>query len=901
MPRDCFGRENFIEKIVNLAEKFKPIALIGAGGVGKTLLALTVLHSDRIKAQFGDDRRFIRCDQFTPSRVNFLSCLSKAIGAGVRNPENLNPLRPSLSSRKIFLVLDNAESIIDPHGAHAREIYDVVEELSHFSNLCLFVTSRVRVIPPGFEILDIPTLSMVAARDAFYRIHSHVKRSDSINSILKQLDFHPLSITLLATIADQNKWGHYRLLKEWEKQQAGVLRNEHGKTLAATIELSLSSPTFKELGPEARGILGIIAFFPQGINEHNLNWLFPTVSNGIAILNKLCILSLTYRCDGFVTMLAPLRDYFHPKDPLASSLLFATKERYFSRMSVELNPHTPGFREAKWISSEDVNVEHLLNFLISTNAKSDTVWIASVHFMEHLYWHKPRQTGLGPAIEELADNHRYKPKCLFALARLFQAIGNYAEQKRLLEHVLELERKRRNDRWIAATLSDLSDANRLLGLYEEGVKQAEEALEIHERLGDTGKQARCLNALAWLFYSDDQLDAAEEAAYQAIDLLPEKGQEFLLCQSHRVLGDIHISKGDREKSILHFETALKIASPFNWHKQLFCIHQSLAEMFLNEGEFDDAHSHIERAKQYALDNPHNLGCAVFLQAQIQFRRGKFDEAESEALRALEIFEKLGATSRLAACKALLMGVEEQSPSDETAEFGGEGLRSVLCPTHTNSLSVQEIPPRIQWNRHNSTGTNHLAPPGIQLSRSRSVPTQVLRQQPSSRNLKPAQPQPQHSLHQIQHTTSFVPSRSPRPSHHIRLVPFIDAEDFVWFDPVSYDVKEGDPPIKIGRFTGPPSPGTPSSPRPTNHLALKSEVVSPSHAEILVKGGKFFVQDIGSSRGTFLNHIRLSSTGLESKPFELEHEDVIQLGLDLLSFNGGVDKCVKIKVEINRGR
>ena len=38
-----------INKIVGLAENLTPIALIGAGGIGKSSIALTILHHDRIK------------------------------------------------------------------------------------------------------------------------------------------------------------------------------------------------------------------------------------------------------------------------------------------------------------------------------------------------------------------------------------------------------------------------------------------------------------------------------------------------------------------------------------------------------------------------------------------------------------------------------------------------------------------------------------------------------------------------------------------------------------------------------------------------------------------------------------------------------------------------------------
>ena len=605
----------------------------------------------------------------------------------MENPEDLAPLRPFLSSREVILFLDNAESILDPRGTNAREIYAVVEELSQCSNICLCITSRISTVPPDCKRLDVPTLSIGAAHDTFYRIYDSNEPSGVVNSILEQLDFHPLSITLLATVAHHNKWNTNRLSREWDRRRTDILHTQHDASLATTIELSLASPMFQELGPDAREALGVVAFFPQGIDENNLEWLFPTIPNRTKVFDGFCILSLTYQSNGFFMMLAPLRDYLYPKDPGSSPLLHATKDRYFSRLLITVDPSGPGFEEARWIATEDVNAEHLLDVFTSVDADSVDVWDTYACFMMHLNWHKTRLVMLEPRIKALPDDHPSKSDCLFQLSQLFHSVGNNEESKRLLTHTLNLKRGQGDDFQVAEMLRFLSGTNGDLSLYEEGIEQAKEAFEIYKRHNHTREQGYSLYELARLLHSDNQIGAAEDSILRAIDLLlDDEEAKFTVCGCYCLLGKVCYSKGEVEKAIEHFETARGIASSFNWHYQLFSTTYCLAELFFNENRSADAHVHIERAKSHTINDPYNLGRAMKLRARVWYKEHKLEEGKSEAMQAADVFEGIGATKDVEDCKAILRDIEEAINEPAVAhesDSNGELLEVVPLPTPAN--------------------------------------------------------------------------------------------------------------------------------------------------------------------------------------------------------------------------
>ncbi|KIW00023.1 uncharacterized protein PV09_08375 [Verruconis gallopava] len=111
-------------------------------------------------------------------------------------------------------------------------------------------------------------------------------------------------------------------------------------------------------------------------------------------------------------------------------------------------------------------------------------------------------------------------------------------------------------------------------------------------------------------------------------------------------------------------------------------------------------------------------------------------------------------------------------------------------------------------------------------------------------------------------------------------------------------------IKVGRYSerenapdSLPANGSVPSSAP---VGFKSKVVSRRHCEFWCQNNQWYVRDVKSSSGTFLNHVRLSPPGQESRAFAVNDGDVIQLGID---FRGGEEmifRCVKIRIECNRG-
>lgn len=167
---------------------------------------------------------------------------------------------------------------------------------------------------------------------------------------------------------------------------------------------------FANLGPNACSVL--IASLPQGIYVGKLERGSPTVPSAQKVVDGPNILLLNDRRNSFVKTLPLLRDHLCPRDPsLSSPPPLTTRNQYLSRLDLVERDHTssdPGFDGTRWIISEDVNTEHLIDIFTSVVTGSEVIRDGYADFLNHIYWHKSRAVTLGPEIEELADSHPVK-------------------------------------------------------------------------------------------------------------------------------------------------------------------------------------------------------------------------------------------------------------------------------------------------------------------------------------------------------------------------------------------------------------------------------------------------------------------------------------------------------------
>jgi len=104
----------------------------------------------------------------------------------------------------------------------------------------------------------------------------------------------------------------------------------------------------------------------------------------------------------------------------------------------------------------------------------------------------------------------------------------------------------------------------------------------------------------FLLHNSGKYDAAEEAVSRAMDLFLKQGEQYPLCECHVFL-ETYIGQRPERESHRPFPGSPRYCWSFRLARRAIWNYHGLAWLFLSEARFDDAQSHIQRARPHAIE------------------------------------------------------------------------------------------------------------------------------------------------------------------------------------------------------------------------------------------------------------------------------------------------------------
>jgi predicted ATPase/class 3 adenylate cyclase len=598
-PTVLFGREVDLKELAHLvnAHGNRLVTLVGAGGVGKTRLAIEA--SGRFAAAFDDGACFVPLAAVSAHR-DLAPTLARALAAPVREAEPARAaLMRFLSNRHLLLVLDNFEQLLD--GAPL-----IADLIAACPRLTVLVTSREPTRLTAERLypvlpLEVPDASVrevaielerygavamfcdrARARDPAFVLDESNARP--VCEICRRLDGLPLALELAA--ARSGLLSAPELAARLDRALAvlvGGTRDapKRQRTLRATIDWS-----YNLLTGEERRVFAGMAVFPGGATVATVE---AVTGASLDTLESLVAKQLVTRRDERLFLLETVREYALERlaeDPDGD----ATQERlagWCVNFAREATPQLVRADRVHWLARLDAELPNALLALswalrarraelaLPLASELGEYWLRTNRWEEGLSWLQ--------AALELAPGASARPhaKALLYRARLTDTRHSDHPERDDLQASLDLFRACDDDAGIADCLGHLAYAEAWRGRFERAGALSEEAIEFAERAHDEGVLATALSMRA---IATPGYEHAADGARAALAHLQAAGDLNGVARTCLNIGYLALAERRYEDALAWFDEGLESARQLENMYQVFCTrtNQALARLFLHQ-------------------------------------------------------------------------------------------------------------------------------------------------------------------------------------------------------------------------------------------------------------------------------------------------------------------------------
>ena len=576
------GRKKETKEIAELLLSCRLLTMMGAGGVGKTRLAIQVANDSINK--FKDGIFWVELVGLSDANLVPQEVARSLQVREIRGMPLIETLKTELANKNLLLIFDNCEHLIDAVAWVAEQL------LSMCPNLKILATSRERLAIFNETVWYVPSLSENTSRQLFVeraRVVKHdIVLSDSnevyITQICERLDRIPLAIELAAArlgvlsleeIAKRLN-SIFSLLTSGSR--TALARQQ---TLRATIDWSfdlLTGPErilFRRLSVFAGSFTLEATESVCGYGELKRNEILDLL--GRLVDKSLVVVEQTPNsAETRYRLLETVRQYAFEKltgvaeeKPLRDQHL-----NFYLALAEDAEPHFYDPQATYWhqrITSDYENISSTLDWADSSNNAQIVLRILGAlaqywftHGRSFSEWYRRVERALSQP-EGLARTSA-RAKALNGMGFLYWGDVDPDDRHPQLEEALSISREL-GDKWNAAiSLINMGMIANEQGDYKEARACLEESLVIWQEMGAQGRPeiARNLHFLGdTAMYEGDWIQA--ESYYQkASVLLRESGNRNVLAFALRRLSQLAWRRGDykkakplcRESLLLNYET-----------------------------------------------------------------------------------------------------------------------------------------------------------------------------------------------------------------------------------------------------------------------------------------------------------------------------------------------------------
>ena len=581
------GREHAQAAVHDLLMDHRMVTLVGAGGVGKTRLALTV--AEGIVDFYPDGVWLVELAALADPRLAPRT-VAQALGLrGEPGRSITETLCAYCSDKSMVLLLDNCEHLLAACTALAGALLRAAPELRILatSREALGVAGERRYRVPPLSVPDPEHLPAPELASSYEAVRLFVARAQerrdtftltttnarAVVEICARLDGLPLAIELAAArvaamsveMIAAHLHDRFRLLTTG----SGDLPTRQ-RTLRATLDWS-----WDLLGARERALLSRFSVFAGGwtleaatgvCTDQDIDY-WAAVDGLDGLVNR-SLAHMDETPDGAVRyrLLESVRQ--HAGEQLAATgEETATRDRHLSYFLALAEQAVQAFRGAEtgfWLDRlelEHDNMRAALNWArvgakdeegLQLAAALAPFWEFRGHIAEGRRW-------LEEMLAAVEGSPGARARALNAAGFLVMRAGDHRAALALYQESLALRRVLGDRRGMAVALNNIGNAYVEMGEYAQAEPAYAEALELCREIGDQSGVATEFNNQAEAARGLGQYERAEALALESLALRREQGDLRGIAETTNNLGLAASAQGRYERAVALFKEGLRLS------------------------------------------------------------------------------------------------------------------------------------------------------------------------------------------------------------------------------------------------------------------------------------------------------------------------------------------------------